>query len=93
MTRRFQFSLRRMFVATALFALAAWSIAECQRQISRSLGDRASGVAAYLLFIGAIMSGIAGFGAITEKQVSKIAKPLAVFALVAFFLMILIFRS
>jgi hypothetical protein len=89
MGKPFQFSIRRMCVAMALFCTAAWLM-----QIAlRPFGNDSGGVDRIAEFVGAIMCGIAGVGAITETRIAGIVRPLIILGAVVFALVVLILLS
>jgi hypothetical protein len=79
----FQYSVRRLLVATALFALAAWLGGRCWHFASKGTGDAACMAQICFTFIATIVCCIAGCGAILERQASNTIRPLIAFVFVA----------
>jgi lysylphosphatidylglycerol synthetase-like protein (DUF2156 family) len=89
MSRPFQFSIRRMLAATALFGAAMWLQSVAFRRPSHPNPAYFPGEAMvhgwnflvqYFAFAGAILCGIAGIGAITETK-ARLIRALGVLAI------------
>jgi hypothetical protein len=81
MNKPFQFSMRRMLCATTFFGVAAW-LARAGVSALNDISRNDGGSFAYFAFLGCAVSSIAGFGAIGEKQLAKIARPLLLLVLI-----------
>ena len=90
MSKPFQFSMRRMFAAVALFGAAAW----LARVTFNAINDPTrndGGTLAYFALVGCIVCAIAGCGTITETRIAKIVSPLILLVLIAASIYISIF--
>jgi hypothetical protein len=82
MSKPFQFSMRRMFVAVALFGAAAW-LARVTFYAINNPTRNDGGTVAYSALVGCIVCGVAGCGTITETRIAKIVSPLILLVLIA----------
>jgi len=78
----FQFSMRRMFCAVAFFSVAAW-LARAGVITLNDTSRNDGGTFAYFTLIGCAVFGIAGIGAIAEKRIARIVRPLVLLVLLA----------
>lgn len=77
-SKPFQFSMRRLFIATTLFCVAAALGRFVVFEVNNGVESVGGVYIFYLTFFGGVAAFIAGVGAIVEAQPRKLVRPLAV---------------
>jgi hypothetical protein len=78
MRKTLQFSMRRLFVATTLFSIAAALGRFVAIEVNGGVESVGGVCLVYLTFFGGLAAFIAGFGAIVEAEPRKLVRPLAI---------------
>jgi hypothetical protein len=78
MSERFQFSMRRLFIATTLFGAAAALGRFVEIELNEGIQSVGGVCLFYVTFFGGLGAFIAGCGVIIERHLRRLIRPLAI---------------